>query len=234
MIVRDGWPFILVGLVLTVAFMISALKWDSFVLLLVTAVVVLLTAFTTFFFRSPQREIPEDPRVLVSPADGKIVAITPLENHPHVGGPVVRVSIFLSVFDVHVNRVPTAGTIDYVKYNPGKFLAAFVDKASDLNEQTEIGMTTTGGHKLVFTQIAGFIARRIVCRLQEGEQVSTGQLFGMIRFGSRTDLIVPADWEIAVALGDRVKGGSSIIGFLPDTNHNSQAAEAVSKDNVEL
>ncbi len=133
MIVRDGWPFILIGLALTVIFLLSALKWDSLVLLIVTVVMALLTIFTTFFFRNPHRVIPPDPRVLVSPADGRIVAITPLDNHPFIGGPATRVSIFLSVLDVHVNRTPAAGTIDYVKYNPGKFFAAFEDKASELN-----------------------------------------------------------------------------------------------------
>jgi phosphatidylserine decarboxylase len=146
-----------------------------------------------------------------------VVAIETLEDHPFVGGQAVKVSIFLSVFDVHVNRVPTAGAIDFVRYNPGKFFAAFEDKASDLNEQTEIGMTASSGHKVVFKQIAGLIARRIICHLKEGDSVSTGDRFGMIRYGSRADLIAPAGTEIKVMIGDHVAAGESVLGYLPMT-----------------
>ena len=217
MIVRDGLTFILVGLVVTILLASGAIRWSSLSLLIAAAVFALLTLFTAFFFRNPPRTIPTDPRVLVSPADGRIVAIKSLEDHPHIGAPAKRVSIFLSVLDVHLNRTPAAGVIDYVRYNPGKFFAAFEEKASELNEQTEIGMTTTGGHKIVFTQIAGLIARRIVCNLETGQEVAKGERFGLIRFGSRTDLIVPAQWEIAVSLGDHVAGGETVIGYLPST-----------------
>ena len=215
MIVRDGWPFILVGLILTVIFVLSALRWDSQWLILIASCLAALTVFTTFFFRDPIRTVEEGPLALVSPADGRVVAIERIDNHPHLGGPATRISIFLSIFDVHINRVPASGTIDYVKYKPGRFLAAFKDKASDLNEQTEIGLTTTGGHRLVVKQIAGMIARRIVCRLRQGDIVTAGEKFGMIRFGSRTDLIVPAGSDIRVKVGDHVKGGTSIVGYLP-------------------
>ena len=120
---------------------------------------------------------------------------------------MTKVSIFLSVLNVHVNRVPASGKIDYVKYNPGKFFAALADKASELNEQTEIGMTTASGQKIVFKQIAGMIARRIVCRLTPQENVAAGERFGMIRFGSRTELFVPVNTKISVKPGDKVKGG---------------------------
>jgi len=233
-IIRDGWPFILIGLALTVVFLLGALRWSSIVLLVVTAVFAVLTVFTAFFFRNPDRSIPPDPNLLVSPADGRIVAITHLDSHPQIDGPATRVSIFLSVFDVHVNRTPAAGTIDYVHYNPGKFFAAFEDKASELNEQTEIGMTTTGGHKIAFTQIAGLIARRIVCRLEPGQQVTAGELFGLIRFGSRTDLTVPAGWDIRVKIGDKVKGGESVIGVIPGGGLNQTASGDVSKTDVKL
>ncbi len=211
MIVRDGWPFILIGLVVTGLMLLGALRWSSLTLIILAAVFGALTLFTAFFFRNPPRTIPTDPLAVVAPADGKVVAITRIEDHPFIGGPAVRVSIFLSVFDVHVNRVPTSGVVNYVKYNPGKFLAAFHDKASELNEQTEVGMTTPDGQRLTFAQIAGLIARRIVCRLEEGNQVRTGDLFGLIRFGSRTDLTVPADWPIKVKIGDRVTGGETIM-----------------------
>ena len=170
--VRDGWPFILIGLVLTVIFLFGALKWNSLALLVAAAVLAVLTVFIAFFFRNPSRVVPADPNLLVAPADGRVVAITHLDSHPQIGGPAVRVSIFLSIFDVHVNRTPAAGTIDYVHYNPGEFFAAFEDKASELNEQTEIGLTTPAGYKIAFTQIAGLIARRIVCRLKPGDTVA--------------------------------------------------------------
>ncbi len=215
MIVRDGWPFILIALALTLLFVFGAVRWNNMPLLIVAALFALLTLFTTFFFRNPDRTIPTDPNTLVSPADGKIVDIRSFDTHDYIGGPVTRVSIFLSVFDVHVNRVPASGTIDYVKYNPGKFFAAFEDKASELNEQNEIGMTTRDGHRITFSQIAGIIARRIVCDLEEGQEVTVGKRYGLIRFGSRTDITVPSGWEIEVEKGQHVAGGESIIARIP-------------------
>ncbi|MCP4684752.1 MAG: phosphatidylserine decarboxylase family protein [bacterium] len=214
MIAREGWTFIIVGVVLTVLLIWAATRWDHWPTFALSLLLGILTIFTAFFFRDPGREIPLIANGLVAPADGKIVAIDTLDTHPHVGGPTLKVSIFLSVFDVHINRVPIGGTIDYVKYSPGKFLAAFNDKASLLNEQTEIGMTTEAGHKVVFKQIAGLIARRIVCTLKEKDKVATGDRCGMIRFGSRTDLLVPVDSRLNVGLGDRVKGGTTVMGYL--------------------
>ena len=118
--------------------------------------------------------------------------------------------------DVHINRVPIAGTVDYVKYNPGQFFPAFVEKASEKNEQTEIGITTRSDSRVVVKQIAGIIARRIICRLTKGDSVQAGERFGMIRFGSRTELFVPADSRIEVSMGDKVRGAATIIGYLPE------------------
>jgi phosphatidylserine decarboxylase len=223
MIAREGLPFIFIGLVLTVLCILGASRWDSRVLLVGSIVLGILTLFTTFFFRDPDRQFEPAPGLLVAPADGTILRVDTLETHPFVGGRTIKVSIFLSIFNVHVNRVPSSGKIDYVKYNPGKFFAAFEDKASELNEQTEIGMTTESGQKIMFKQIAGLIARRIVCKLQPEEQVSTGERFGLIRFGSRTELFVPADSRICVKPGDKIKGGQSVIGYLatPDSKQTS-------------
>ena len=227
MIAREGWTFIIVGLVLTVILIYAAVRWDNWPTFALSLVFAILTVFTTFFFRDPDRTVPTAPNLLVAPADGKIVAIDTLDTHPYIGGKTLQVSIFLSIFDVHVNRVPIAGTVDYVKYNPGKFFAAFEDKASLLNEQTEIGLTTNDGRRVVFKQIAGLIARRIVCTLKEGESVETGQRCGIIRFGSRTDLLVPVDSRLDVKMGDRVKGGKTVIGAL---SNNSGAAENLSPE----
>ncbi|MBU8934242.1 MAG: phosphatidylserine decarboxylase family protein [candidate division Zixibacteria bacterium] len=232
MIVRDGWSFIFVALALSIAVLFGALRWDSLVLMIVASCLAVLTVIMAFFFRDPDRIIPDDHLAMLAPADGLVVAIEPID-HPHIDGPATRISIFLSVFDVHINRVPCGGTIDYVQYNPGKFMAAFADKASDLNERTEIGLTTPQGHKLVFTQIAGLIARRIVCRLSEGDSVAAGERFGMIRFGSRSDLIVPATWNLAVKMGDRVKGGTTVIGYLPDHVGNQPQPDNVTESDVE-
>jgi len=171
---------------------------------------------------------------LALPADGRIVGIDTVDNHPYVGGRAVKISIFLSMLDVHINRVPATGTVDYVKYNPGKFFAAYKDKASYLNEQTEIGITTDSGDKIVVKQIAGIIARRIVCRLREGESVRVGEKFGMICFGSRTDLFVPLDSDLRVHMGDHMKGGLTVIGYLPARGTPAVPDNAAKGENVEL
>lgn len=217
MIAREGILFIGIGAVLTIAFIFASLRYDSKFLFGSSIVLAILTIFVAFFFRDPDRTISAAANELVAPADGKIVQILELDNHPFIGGPAIQVSIFLNVFDVHINRVPSGGTIDYVKYNPGKFLVASEDKASEVNEQTEIGMTTSDGTRLVFKQIAGLIARRIVCTLNESDNVEKGERCGMIKFGSRTDLIVPRGTEIAVKLGQRVKGGETIMARLKDS-----------------
>ncbi len=172
-----------------------------------------LFLFCAWFFRDPEREIPQDPGVVVSPADGKVVEIIkesdpllPNENY-------TRVSVFLNVFNVHVNRVPIAGKIEATRYNKGKFLNAASHKASLDNEQTAI-VINNGSTKILVKQIAGLIARRIVCYAKEGDEYELGQRFGLIRFGSRTDIFLPEGTEIKVKEGDIVSGGSSIIGFL--------------------
>jgi len=234
MIAREGWTLIVIGIVLTVVLVWAATRWDNWPTFVLSLIFGVLTIFTVFFFRDPERTVPLTPNVLVAPADGKIVAIDTLETHPHIGGRTLKVSIFLSIFDVHVNRVPISGTIDYVNYNPGKFLAAFNDKASLLNEQTEIGLTTEDGQKVVFKQIAGFIARRIVCKLREEDRVTTGDRFGMIRFGSRTDLLIPADSRLNVSMGDRVKGGKTVIGSLSGRATGTGDSSSLEKDNARL
>ena len=234
MIAREGIPFIAVGFLLTVLLIVLAAWLDSRWLFAPAVIMAVLTVFTTFFFRDPQRSFTPSPNILVAPADGKVVAIDSLEHHPYIGGKAIKVSIFLSILDVHVNRNPAEGTVEYVRYNPGKFLAAYKDKASEVNEQTEIGIITTGGEKIVVKQIAGLIARRIVCRLTEGAKVSAGARFGMIRFGSRTDLIVPAASEISVRLGDHVYGGRTIMGCLKINPADGGAREATEEDHVQL
>lgn len=233
MIVREGLGIIFIALCVTVVVLLLAARFDSRLLAIAAGLFALLTVFTVFFFRDPDRQFDSEPGILLAPADGRILSVEKLEHHDYIGGPAWKVSIFLSIFDVHINRIPCAGSVDYVKYIPGKFFKAFLDKASDENEHTEIGITTTSGQRLVVKQIAGLIARRIVCRLHEGDQVATGARFGLIKFGSRTELFVPIDSEILVAKGDHVKGGATVIGRLAegmatDLSDSSQAT------NVEL
>jgi phosphatidylserine decarboxylase len=215
MIAREGLLIIGSGVVLALILLVVALKVDSWWLWTLTAILTVLTLFTVFFFRDPDRHIDPQERLIVAPADGKIVAVKEIGDNDFIGGPAVRISIFLSVFDVHVNRNPASGVVNYVKYNPGKFLAAFEEKASLDNEQTEIGMTTPDGKKLIFKQIAGLIARRIVCKLSDGDTIKIGNRMGMIRFGSRADVIVSAHSEVKVAVGNRVRAGETVLGFLP-------------------
>jgi phosphatidylserine decarboxylase len=163
----------------------------------------LLAAFCLYFFRDPDREIPSGP-VAVSPADGKVVSIMPLS------GTETRISIFLNVFDVHVNRTPVAGTVTSVVYQPGQFLVASREEASTVNEQNTI--TVEGeGTRVVYKQIAGLIARRVVCWKRPGDKVALGERIGLIKFGSRMDVILGPEWDITIRVGERVAAGSSVI-----------------------
>lgn len=171
------------------------------------AVLVFLALFVFYFFRNPDRKIPMEPGVVVSPADGRVVVVKDEEN---AGRPGKRISIFLAVWNVHVNRSPAAGTISKLEYRPGKFLAAWAEKASLENEQNVFTLSSEYG-EIVFKQIAGWVARRVVSWKKTGDAVGRGELVGLVRFGSRVDLWLPEGAEIAVKVGDHVKGGSSVV-----------------------
>lgn len=201
MIVRDAYRFLI-----PLAAAIALAWWLQATAAL--AVLIALIAFVAFFFRNPRRVIPPDSRIIVSPADGKVVKIETV-------GQVTRMSIFLSLFNVHVNRSPIAGRIEAVDYRPGKFLPAFNHEASVENERNII-MVGNGAIKLVFTQIAGVAARRVVFWKKVGDTVEKGELVGLIRFGSRVDVLFPAGTEATVTVGMRVRGGSSPIGRIKE------------------
>ena len=178
-------------------------------------VVLLLAAFMVYFFRDPEREIPTGERIILAPADGKIVAIKPFPDWKGpFGEPLVRISIFLSVFDVHVNRAPISALVQEVTHRPGRFMAAWDEEASQENEQTLIRFATPDGDVWV-KLIAGLIARRIVCRVRPGGKVAAGDRIGLIRFGSRADCILPEAVVLRVRRGQNVKGGSTILGVIP-------------------
>ena len=170
-----------------------------------------LGAFTLYFFRDPEREIPSGAQIIVSPADGHVIGIDQVDYAPFIEGPAKRISIFLSIFDVHINRAPIEGTVGYRHYHPGKFFPANIDKASLDNEQNAIGIEDAG-FKVLVKQIAGIVARRIVCWVDNGSKLARGDRFGLIRFGSRTELYMPLSAKIEVQIGQKVQGGATIVG----------------------
>lgn len=203
--VRDGWLY---GAALLV---VAVIVWSMTGYVLLTALPVLLAAFFLWFFRDPERTVPSGPGIVVSPADGKVEETDWIQT---AGGSRIRITIFLSVFDVHVNRVPADGRVSLVEYREGSFLNAMQPESALENEQTLI--TIEGdGYEISFKQIAGLLARRIVCQLKPGDRVQRGQRMGMIKFGSRVDVLMPASVELRVKAGDHVKGGSSVLGVMP-------------------
>jgi phosphatidylserine decarboxylase len=198
--VKDAYRFALPPLIAGIVCVAIGWKWPG-------GVLIFLGLFVFYFFRDPKRTIPSDPDAVVSPADGHVVEIV---DEPFASVPGKRVTIFLAVWDVHVQRAPVAGSIAKVEYRPGKFLAAFRSRASEENEQNVISMDTAKG-RLVFKQIAGAIARRVICWKQPGEKVALGERVGLIRFGSRVDIWLPAEAQIVAQRGQKVKGGESIL-----------------------
>lgn len=181
----------------------------------------IITLWCVWFFRDPDRDTPALPGVVYSGADGRVVGIGQAAPPPELGmgdKPLPRVSVFLNIFDVHVNRIPVAGTVTDLKYHPGQFINASFDKASDLNERQSVRLRTADGHDLVVVQIAGLIARRIICALRLDQAVKTGERYGLIRFGSRTDVYLPEGSIILVKVGDYATGGETALARLPGSN----------------
>jgi phosphatidylserine decarboxylase len=221
--VKEGYYFGLPPLALGAAALF--LRWT-----IVGAILVALAAFIFYFFRDPQRVIPADAGAVVSPADGRVVVVTDESN---AGRPGKRISIFLAIWNVHVNRSPAAGVITNLNYRPGKFYAAMRPSASADNEQNVITLATDSG-ELVFKQIAGLIARRVVCWKKSGDRVARGERIGLVRFGSRTDLWLPRDSELLVKIGDHVKGGSSVVAYWPPRAKSapSQSQKQATEENL--
>ena len=206
-VANAGYPFIFASVFTTSVFALLELTIPALIGLAVTF-------FICYFFRDPDRVIPSYAGAVVSPADGKIIWAGPVDNSPFFKGPCIKISIFMSVFNVHVNRIAHEGRIKTVKYYPGKFFSANLDKASRHNEHNAVFLETEDGKNICMVQIAGLIARRIICRIQEGDIVARGQRFGLICFGSRLDVYLPPDINLNVTVGDRVKGGRSVLGDL--------------------
>ena len=202
--VKEGYKFAVAPLGLGVLALVLGWNW-------VGGILVFLAAFVLYFFRDPERVVPSDPAVVVSPADGRVMEIVDQAMGSRLGR---RVSIFLAIWDVHVNRAPLAGRILKLEYRPGRFLAAMRSRASAENEQNVIHLSTERG-EIVLKQIAGWIARRVLCWKAEGDTVALGERVGMIRFGSRVDIWLPLEAEIVVRPGQHVAGGSSILARWP-------------------
>jgi phosphatidylserine decarboxylase len=208
-LVREGIPFV-VALGGSAA-LAAALGWTVPAVMLGGAAL-----FSAWFFRNPRRIVPCDEGAVVAPGDGKIIAIEPDYEPRFLKEQAIRISIFLNIFDVHVNRIPCAGTIEDVVYQPGRFVAANRSDASLRNEQNALMIRALGGVNVLCVQVAGLIARRIVCWVSPGERVRCGERYGLIRFGSRVDLYLPKETTLRVSVGDRVKGGADLLGVLPD------------------
>jgi phosphatidylserine decarboxylase len=205
---KEGIPFI--GAAVGVTLLAGMLGWA-----LIAVGGAILTLFVAWFFRNPHRVIPRGPRLLVASGDGKVIAIEEEFEPRFIKDRSIRVTIFLNVFDVHINRIPCEGVVEEVQYQPGLFLVASRPDATLRNEQNALMIRTAQGAKVLCVQVAGLIARRIVCWISAGDRAILGERFGLIRFGSRMDTFVPLGTVLKVAVGDRVKGGETILGELP-------------------
>jgi phosphatidylserine decarboxylase len=204
-IAREGYPMIFSAAVLSVVGF--AAGWES-----IGIILTLVTAAIAGFFRDPERIPPAGEGLIVSPADGKVVSIADVQGESDVPETATRISIFLSPLDVHINRTPVDGKIEEIKYSPGQFMAAYKDEASSRNEQNALRIVDQGGRKLRVVQVAGVLARRIVCRVKPGEELGRGERFGLIMFGSRTDTYLPGGCRVEVVEGQKVRGGETILG----------------------
>ncbi|MBO6524499.1 MAG: phosphatidylserine decarboxylase family protein [Balneolaceae bacterium] len=213
MFAREGYPtmtlatIVLIGVVyLTFNFLP---EWLAYIL---SASVAVLWGIVIYFFRDPERETPQGENLIISPADGKVVLIKEIEEDVYLKTKATQISIFLSPLNVHVNRNPISGKLEYLKYHPGKYLMAWDENASIENERADFGVLHGSGTKLFFKQITGFLARRIVYHIKEGDDLVAGDRFGMMKFGSRMDVIIPGNVDIQVKEGDRTWAGQSILG----------------------
>ena len=204
-IAAPGYPLILAGVVLIFLGVIGG--WPY-----LTVLGLLGSGFFAYFFRDPEREIPSEPGLVVSPADGKVVRVDEVEEPEFRPGPARRVAIFMNIFDVHVNRSPVAGVVKEMRHQAGEYKAAFRPDAARRNEQQALMLESEAGRRVLVVQIAGLLARRIIPYVKPGQQLARGERVGMICFGSRVDLYLPPDGDIQVKVGDRLKAGSSIIG----------------------
>ena len=205
-IAREGWPFLAISLALAIGATFWCATWSI--------PLWIIALFVLQFFRDPPREIPQDAGAVLSPADGRIVAVERV-NDPYVEREAIKVSVFMNVFNVHSNRSPVDGTVQQVWYFPGKFVNADLDKASTENERNALWLKTANGTDITSVQVAGLIARRILCYVKAGDKLTRGQRYGFIRFGSRVDVYLPLNASVKVSIGDKVSATTTILAMLP-------------------
>lgn len=210
---REGLPFIIIASALALGAFALALLRRSWPLWLIAFLLTVIAIWVAYFFRDPERTGARGDSLVIAPADGRVVMITDIEEPSFVHGKATRVSIFMNVFNVHVNRYPVNGTVRYVHYNPGKFVNAARDKASLDNEQASVGIES-GPHRVLVRQIAGAIARRIVTYSKDGDRAQQGDRFGLIRFGSRVDVFVPTGSTVHVKIGEKTTAGTTLLAEL--------------------
>ena len=212
MFARDGYSVIIKCLVLAAVLVFAGILlggiWQHILLL----IALFSVAFTLYFFRDPDRVTPEGENLLIAPADGKVIEIKQTFEKNYFKSDVTQISIFLSPLDVHVNRIPLTGSVEYAKYFPGEYLVAWHEKASELNERSEFGVRHGSGVRLLFRQITGYVARRITFHIKEGDDVKAGDRFGMMKFGSRMDIVIHGGFKLSLKEGDRTVGGVTVIG----------------------
>ncbi|QMT40664.1 phosphatidylserine decarboxylase [Neisseria shayeganii] len=207
-IALEGWPFIIGGLIVSLLLSFCCGWWSL--------PFWLFTLFAVQFFRDPARDIPQDPDAVLCPADGRIVVVERATD-PFRQTEALKISVFMNVFNVHSQRAPVDGTVTRVEYFRGKFLNAALDKASTENERNAVLATTRSGRDITFVQVAGLVARRVLCYVNAGEPIVRGERYGFIRFGSRVDVYLPVDAQAAVSIGDKVKASETILARLPLT-----------------
>jgi phosphatidylserine decarboxylase len=208
------YGYSVIAVVLAIALIVCAVSWvfldANWLKYAITGIVALVVIFTFSFFRDPERTTPQGDDLVISPADGEVVLVKPVNEDEYLKQEGTQISIFMSPFNVHVNRWPINGTVEYFKHFPGEYLVAYDEKSSVRNERTHIGVRGAKT-RILFKQIAGFVARRIVADIKEGDRAMAGKRFGMIRFGSRVDVIIPAGVQVRVAPGDRTVAGETVL-----------------------
>jgi phosphatidylserine decarboxylase len=221
LIAREGYALVALSAGIFAACWLIGLQMESGLRLFLFVFGALALAFTLYFFRDPRRTPPDHPdadRMILAPADGKVVEVVTEHDALYIHGPARRISIFLSPLNVHVNRVPISGRVEFERYVPGEYLVAWHPKASEKNERSQLGVRHATGTPVLFKQIAGAVARRVVYHIGVGDEVTAGERFGIVKFGSRMDVLVPADVAFDVHIGQHVRAGETILGFLPEVD----------------
>lgn len=218
MFAKDGYTTLLFVTILVIIIVFTASYLNHWTKYLIYGIFGALLLIAFYFFRDPDRTTPDNIKAVIAPADGRVILIKEVYEPVYLKEQATQISIFLNLLDVHVNRIPITGVVEYEKYHPGEYLVAWHEKASEKNERADFGIKHPSGTRFFFRQITGLVARRIVYRITEGDSVQAGNRFGMMKFGSRMDILVPKEVTLNVKKGDRTVGGETILGVINDEN----------------